>query len=75
MKTIYFYFSTKYYNLDFSICYNSFDIIGHILRRNWPPRDGIEGEMTEGKGIGRRRTQLFENFRNRRRYWELKEEA
>jgi len=27
--------------------------------------------MTEVKGIGRR-TQLLDNLRNRRRYWELK---
>ena len=32
--------------------------------------------MTEVKRIGRRRrTQLLDNLRNRRRYWELKEEA
>ena len=30
--------------------------------------------MTEVKGVGRRRTQLFDDFRNRRRYWELKAE-
>ena len=27
------------------------------------------------KGEGRRRTQLLDDLRNRRRYWELKEEA
>jgi len=27
------------------------------------------------KGVGRRRTQLLDDLRNRRRYWELKEEA
>jgi hypothetical protein len=27
------------------------------------------------KGVGRRRTLLFDDFRNRRGYWELKEEA
>ena len=27
------------------------------------------------KGVGRRRTQLLDDMRNRRRYWELKEEA
>jgi hypothetical protein len=31
--------------------------------------------MTEVKGVGRRRTQLLDGLRNRRRYWELKEEA
>ena len=33
------------------------------------------GQMTEVKGVGRRRTQLLDDLRNRRRYWELKEEA
>jgi hypothetical protein len=27
------------------------------------------------KGVGRRRTQLLNDLRNRRGYWELKEEA
>ena len=31
--------------------------------------------MTEIKGVGRRRTQLFDDLKNRRRYRELKEEA
>ena len=43
--------------------------IGHILRRN------CLLQMTEVKGVGRRRTQLLDDLRNRRRYWELKEEA
>ena len=37
--------------------------------------DAIEGQMTEVKGVGRRRTQLLDDLRNRRRYWVLKEEA
>ena len=37
--------------------------------------DAIEGQMTEVKEVGRRRTQLLDDLRNRRRYWELKEEA
>ena len=28
--------------------------IGHILRRNCPLHDAIEGQMTEVKGIGRK---------------------
>jgi hypothetical protein len=31
--------------------------------------------MTEVKGVGRRRTQLLDDLRNRRRYWELKVKA
>ena len=29
--------------------------------------------MTQMKGVGRRRTQLLDDLRNRRRYWELRE--
>ena len=29
----------------------------------------------EVKGVRRTRTQLFDDLRNKRRYWELKEEA
>ena len=31
--------------------------------------------MMEVKGVGRRRTQLLDYLRNRRIYWELKDEA
>ena len=37
-------------------------------------RDAIEGKTKEEKGVGRR-SQLLRDLRNRRRYWELKEEA
>ena len=49
--------------------------IGHILRRNCLLHDAIEGQMMEVKGVGRRRTQLLDDLRNKRRYWELTEEA
>jgi hypothetical protein len=39
--------------------------IGHFLRRNCLLHDAIEGQMTEGKGVGRR-TQLLDDLRNRR---------
>ena len=45
--------------------------IGHILRRNYLLHDAIEGQMTEVKGVGRRITQLLDDMRNMRRYWEL----
>ena len=41
--------------------------IGHVLRRNCLLQDGIEGHMTEVKGVGRRR-QLLGDLRNRRRF-------
>ena len=49
--------------------------IGHILRRNCLLHEAIEGQMSEVKGVGRRRTQLLDDLRNIRRYWELKEET
>ena len=49
--------------------------IGHILIGNCLLHDAIEGQITEMTGVGRRRTQLLDDLRNRRRYWELKEEA
>ena len=47
--------------------------IGHILRRNCLIDDAIVGQMTEVKEG--RSTQFLDDMRNRRRYWELKEEA
>ena len=41
--------------------------IGHILRRNCLLHDVIEGHMTEVKGVGRRRTQLLGDLRNRKK--------
>ena len=46
--------------------------ICHILRRNYLLHDVIEGQMTEMKGVGRRRTQLLDDLRDRRKYWELR---
>jgi hypothetical protein len=49
--------------------------IGHILRRNCLLHVAIEGQMTEVKGVVRKRTQLLVDLRNKRSYWELREEA
>ena len=49
--------------------------IGNILRRYCLLHDAIEGQMSKVKGVGRRRTQLLDDLRNRRIYSELKEEA
>ena len=48
--------------------------IGHILRRKCLLYD-IIGKMKEVKGVGRRIIQLLDDLRNRRRHWELKEDA
>jgi hypothetical protein len=53
--------------------------IGHILRRNCLLKHVIEGkiegriEMTGRRG--RRRKQLLDDLKEKRRYWKLKEEA
>ena len=47
----------------------------HILRKNCLLHVAIEGRVTKVKRVGRRRTHLLDYLRNRRRYWELKEEA
>ena len=51
------------------------DWIGHIVRRIWLSHYTTEGQMAEVKSLGRRITKLLDYLRNRRRYWELKEEA
>jgi hypothetical protein len=53
--------------------------IGHILRRNCILKHVIEGKL-EGRiemtgRRGRRRKQLLDDVKERRRYWKLKEEA
>jgi hypothetical protein len=50
--------------------------IGHILRRNCLLKHVIEGKLEGRKGIrGRRRKQLLDDLKEKRRYWKLKEEA
>jgi hypothetical protein len=44
-----------------------------ILRRNSLLHDAIQRQKTEVKGVGR--TQFLDDLRNRRRYWEAKEEV
>ena len=46
--------------------------IGHILRRNYLKMMTLKDKV---KGVGRRRTQLADDLRNRRRHWELESEA
>jgi hypothetical protein len=53
--------------------------IGHILRRNCLLKHVIEGKL-EGRiemagRRGRRRKQLLDGLKEKRRYWKLKEEA
>jgi hypothetical protein len=53
--------------------------IGHVLRRNCLLKHVIEGKL-EGRiemtgRRGRKRKQLLDDLKNKRRYWKLKEEA
>ena len=48
--------------------------IGQILRTNCLLRDAIEVQMPGVQQVGRKKTQLFDDLRNRRIYWEIKEE-
>jgi hypothetical protein len=53
--------------------------IGHILRRNCLLKHVIEGKLEERIEVtgrrGRRRKQLLEDLKEKKRYWKLKEEA
>ena len=48
--------------------------VSYVLRRNCLLHDAIERQMTELKGAGRRRTQFFDDFGDRR-YSKLKERS
>ena len=61
-----------------NILHRKVNWIGHILRRNCLHHDPIEGQITEFKGVRRRRRRTaarFQDLKNRRRYWDLKEET
>jgi hypothetical protein len=45
------------------------------MSRNCLLRDVIEGQMAEVKGVDIRTIQLLDDLKNRKRYWELKEES
>ena len=49
--------------------------VSHRLSRNFLLYDGIKGQITEVKGVGRRWTQLLDDLWHTRWNWELKEEA
>jgi hypothetical protein len=53
--------------------------IGHVLRRNCLLKHAIEGQLQGRIEVtwrrGRRRKQLLDNLKEKRRWWKLKEEA
>ena len=49
--------------------------IGHILRKNCLLHDVIEGKLDGTPGVGRRRIQMIDDLKVKRKYWMLKEEA
>ena len=50
-----------------NILHRKVNWIRHIMRTNCLLYDAIEGQMTEVKGVGRRRTHLLDDLRNRRK--------
>jgi hypothetical protein len=54
-----------------NILHRKSNLIGYILRRNCLLRDAIDLQMMEVKLVRKRTTQLLDDLRNRRRYWEL----
>ena len=63
-KTILLNFKTYSHNENSMVLCNS--------EKKFLLHDAIEGQMTEVKGVGRSRTQLLDDMRNRRTYWELR---
>ena len=57
-----------------NILYRKANWIGQILRINFLLHDVIEEKMMEVKGV-KRRTEVLDDSRNRKEYWELMEEA
>jgi hypothetical protein len=49
--------------------------IGHILRRNCLLKHVIEGKLEMTGRRGRKRKQLLDDLKEKRRYWKLKKEA
>ena len=50
-------------------------LIGNGIRRNSLPKHVTEGKIQVRKRRGRRRKQLLDDEKEKRRYWKLKEEA
>jgi len=46
--------------------------IGHILRREMPPKTLTESNIEETAKRGRKRKQLMDDFKNKRKYRKLK---
>ena len=42
-------------------------LLNYILKRSCLLQDAIKGQMTELRGVGRRRTQIIDDLRNSRR--------
>jgi hypothetical protein len=54
---------------------NPIGLVIRIPRRICFRHYAHQGQMSEFEGAGRTRTQLLDDLRNRRKYWELKEEV
>jgi hypothetical protein len=49
--------------------------IGHILRRNYLLKHFTEGKIEGSERRGRRRKQLLDDLKKKRRHWNLKKES
>jgi hypothetical protein len=53
------------HRFNFNIYFTKANWIDHILTRNCLRHGGIEGQITEVKGVGKRRTHIFDDLRNK----------
>ena len=59
-----------------NILHRKASCVGRILRINFHLHVATKGQMTEVNGVGRRRiTQLLDDLRIKRRFWEIEEET
>ena len=66
-------------NILHTVQWRKADLVGHILCRNWLLLRTVEGKVEGGIQVagrrGRRRKQLLHDFKKKRGYCKLKEEA
>jgi hypothetical protein len=62
-------------NILHTIKWRNTNWIGHILGGNCLPKYIIEGKVEGTRRRGRRRKQLLDDLKGKRRYWYLREEA
>jgi hypothetical protein len=78
-KAVYKCISQFIYRSLYNISHWKTNCIGNILQRKWLLQEGVEGKIKGGIEVtgrrGRRRRKLLDDFKGRREYLHLKEEA